>query len=141
MAARLPFDVALISSNLDEQPGRGFELLRALHALRPTVPAIMLLESSRREIVLEAFQAGAKGIFSKDGHPSRLCKCVRRVHEGQVWASCRELSFALEALRVTPRIRAVDAKGIALLSERELNIVQLLAEGLTNLAIGQRLNC
>jgi two-component system, NarL family, nitrate/nitrite response regulator NarL len=139
LAARLPFDVVLISSNLDEQPSRGFELLRALRALRPNVPAIMLLDSSRREIVLEAFRAGARGIFAKDGQSRALCKCVRRVHEGQVWANGSELTVALDAL-ATPGIRAVDAKGITLLSKRELNIVQLLADGLTNLEIGQRLN-
>jgi two-component system nitrate/nitrite response regulator NarL len=139
LASRLPLDLGLIGSSLDEQPGRGFELLRALRALRPNVPAIMLLESSRREMVLEAFRAGAKGIFSKDGHSGALCKCVRRVHEGQVWANGRELHVALDALAAAP-VRAFDPKGIALLSQRELDIVQLLAQGLTNLEIGERIS-
>jgi DNA-binding NarL/FixJ family response regulator len=139
LASRLPVDLGLIGSSLDEQPGRGFELLRALRTLRPNVPAIMLLESSRREIVLEAFRAGAKGIFSKDGHSGALCKCVRRVYEGQVWANGRELHVALDALATAP-VRAFDPKGVALLSQRELDIVQLLAQGLTNLEIGQRIS-
>src|SRR5215469_14702369 len=59
-------DVLLIGSNLDGQPGRGFEVLRGLQSLHNSPPSIMLLNSSEREIVLEAFRVGARGVFSKD---------------------------------------------------------------------------
>ena len=68
-----------------------------------------------------------------------LCKCLRVVHDGQVWASSREIKFALEALSSAPTIRAINAGGLNLLSRRELEVVHYLAEGLTNREIGERL--
>src|SRR6266852_9426185 len=57
--------VVVLSSNLDEEPLRGFELLRQLRASDAGILAIMLLDSSKREAILQAFRAGARGIFSR----------------------------------------------------------------------------
>jgi DNA-binding NarL/FixJ family response regulator len=137
--AKLPVDVAVVSSKLDEEPSRGLEVLRELRSLRSTVRVIMLLDSSSSLAVVEAFRAGAKGIFSKLEPIKNLCKCVRSVHEGQVWVSHNALNSVVEALATAPEIRAVDANGINLLSKRELDVVRCLAEGLTNSEIGERL--
>jgi DNA-binding CsgD family transcriptional regulator len=99
----------------------------------------MLLESSRRETVVEAFRAGAKGVFSMSEPLKYLCKSVRCVYQGQIWANATELAFALDALGTAPKVRAVDSNGINLLSKREIEVVQCVAEGLTNGEIGQRL--
>ncbi|PYX97830.1 MAG: hypothetical protein DMG71_02000 [Acidobacteria bacterium] len=139
IVAKIPVHVAIISSNLDEEPSRGFDVLRELHRSRPAIRGVMLLDSSKRETIVEAFRAGAMGIFSKHESWRSLCKCIRCVHEGQIWANSKELKFALEALTTTRPVRAVDAKGISLLSKRELQVVQALAEGLTNREIGDQL--
>jgi two-component system, NarL family, nitrate/nitrite response regulator NarL len=133
------FDVLVISSNLDEEPVRGFEVLRELRATRADLRAIMLLDSSKRESILQAFRSGARGIFSRHDSVETLCKCVRTVHQGQVWASSQQVSFAVEALASSPTVRAVDANGLNLLSKRELEVVRCLAEGLTNREIADRL--
>jgi DNA-binding NarL/FixJ family response regulator len=133
------FDVIVISSNLDEDPARGFEVLRELRASHPQVRAVMLLDSSKQGSILEAFRAGARGIFSRDQSAETLCRCVRCVYEGQIWASSREMTFAVEALGAAPAVRAVDAHGFDLLSKRELQVVNCLAEGLTNREIAERL--
>ena len=99
----------------------------------------MLLDSCKRELVLDAFRSGAKGIFSKNDSLETLCKCVLSVHEGQVWAGSREVRYVLEALCAAPTIRAVNKQGINLLAPRELEVVQCLAEGLTNREIGKRM--
>jgi len=138
-AAVQTIDVVLISSNLDEKPLLGFETLRQFRALRPAARVVMLLDSCNPEIVLEAFRSGAKGVFSKEGSLETLCKCVRCVHEGQVWANSQEMGFVLNALSTTPTVRAVNAQGAELLSKRELDVVRLLAEGLSNREIGERL--
>lgn len=132
-------DVAVISSTLDEDPVRGIEALRKLRTAHPGLRGIVLLDSSKREVILEAFRAGARGVFSRHDSLEILCKCVRRVHEGQVWASAEQMAFAVEALAAAPAVRAVDANGLALLSRRELEVVKCLAEGLTNKEIGERL--
>ena len=82
-------NVVVLSSNLDEEPLRGFELLRQLRASNPGILAIMLLDSSKRETVLQAFRAGARGIFSRHDSVETLSKCIRSVYEGQIWANSR----------------------------------------------------
>ncbi len=132
-------NVVVLSSNLDEEPLRGFELLRELRASNPDIFAIMLLESSKKESVLQAFRAGARGIFSRHDSVETLSRCIRSVYEGQIWANSQQMSFAVEALATSPVVRAVDANGLSLLSKREMDVVRSLAEGLTNREIAERL--
>jgi two-component system nitrate/nitrite response regulator NarL len=131
--------VVVLSSSLDEEPLRGFELLRELRASDPGLLAIMLLDSSKREAVLQAFRAGARGICSRHDSLETLSKCIRSVCGGQVWANSEQLSFAVEALAASPVVRAVDSNGLSLLSKREMDVVRSLAEGLTNREIAARL--
>ena len=132
-------DVAVISSNLDEEPLRGLEVLRELRAARPMVRAVILLDSSKREVVVEAFRAGARGVFSRHDSLETLSKCVRQVYEGNIWANSQQIAFAVEALASAPVVRAVGANGLNLLSKREMDVVHCLAEGLTNREIAERL--
>ena len=139
MAARTNPDVVVISANLDDNPAGGMAALREFYETHPQTPSVMLLDSPKRELVLEAFRSGACGIFSKHESPETLCKCVRVVFEGQVWASSQEVKFALGALSSAPTLRAGNAGGLSLLSPREQQVVHCLAEGLTNREIGARL--
>src|SRR5579864_515129 len=79
-------DVLVISSNLEEQPNRGVEVLRKLQASRSRLRAVILLDSSKAELVLDAFRAGARGVFGRSESIKTLCKAVRCVHQGQIWA-------------------------------------------------------
>jgi two-component system nitrate/nitrite response regulator NarL len=138
-AAAHKTEVLLISSNLDEESQRVFEVLRELRASYPHIRAVMLLDSSKRDFILHAFRAGARGIFSRHDSVDSLCKCVRSVHEGQIWATSVQMSYAVEALASSPNVKAVDANGLDLLSKREMEVVRSLAEGLTNREIAERL--
>jgi DNA-binding NarL/FixJ family response regulator len=138
-ALRPAIDVLVINATLDEQPDRGIEVLREVRASRPHFRAVILLDSSRPEVVLDAFRAGARGVFSRFESIEKLCKCVRCVHKGQIWANSTEMALALEALASAPTVQAVDANGLNLLSKREMEIVQSVAEGLTNREIAERL--
>jgi DNA-binding NarL/FixJ family response regulator len=136
---RVPIDVVVISHSLDDQPGRGTQVLREMRALRPQIKGVILLESSKPQEVLECFRAGAKGIFSKQERLENLCKCIRSVHEGQIWARSVDLDQALEALANSPRVRATNHQGIELLSARERQVIQHLAGGMTNREIADAL--
>ena len=138
-AASHKADVLLVSSNLDEEPNCAFEVLRKLRLSHPQIRAVMLMDSSKRELILQAFRAGARGIFSRHEPMESLSKCVRSVHEGQIWANSLQMSFAVEALASSPTVRAVDANGLDLLSKREMEVVRSLSEGLTNREIAERL--
>ena len=69
---------------------QGYGILRVAHvgidaqrASHPRIRAVVLMDSSKREFILQAFGAGARGIFSRHESVESLCKCVRSVHEGQ----------------------------------------------------------
>jgi DNA-binding NarL/FixJ family response regulator len=132
-------DVLVISSSLDEEPGRGFEALRAARVSHPHLRSVMLLNSSKRETILEAFRSGANGIFSRHESVETLVKSVYSVHRGQIWADSQQMAYAVEALATSHSVRAVDAHGLNLLSKRELEVVRCLAEGLTNREIAEHL--
>jgi two-component system, NarL family, nitrate/nitrite response regulator NarL len=136
---RHSIDVAVISVNLDDQVLHGCILLRQLRSVDPRIRSVFLLDSSKQEIVLQAFRAGARGLFSRHESIETLAKCIRSVHEGQIWANSQQMCYAVEALAALPEVRALDANGLSLLSKRELEVVRCLAEGLTNREIAERL--
>ena len=135
----LDIDVLVISADLDEQSSRGCEVLRELRALGLNVKAVVLMDSLNDELVVSAFRAGARGIFGKSQPVELLRKCVRCVHQGELWANTREMSLAVEALASAPTVRTVNAHGLSLLSKREIQVVRCLAEGLSNREIAERL--
>jgi len=132
-------DVAVISSRLDEEALGGLDAIRKIRGSCPKMRFVVLLDSARRETILASFRAGATGLFSRDASLESLSECVRKVHGGEIWASSEQITIALEALASSPAVRAVDANGLNLLSERELEVVSSLAEGLSNREIAARL--
>jgi two-component system nitrate/nitrite response regulator NarL len=133
-------EIAVIASDLHDGPLAGFKVLRELQACSSKCKTIMLIDSSERDIVVEAFRRGAQGVISRDELFETLCECVRTVHQGQIWVGAAELHFLVEALVESAPPRILDAKGVALLTEREQGVVRLVAEGLTNRDIGRQLN-
>lgn len=123
VANGLNIDVVVINANLDEHESHGLDVVRELRASNPKIRCVVLMDSRRDDLVVNAFASGARGIFGKSHPVDLLCKCVRRVHEGQIWADTREIILVLEALANAPGIRAVDARGLSLLSKRELQVV------------------
>jgi DNA-binding NarL/FixJ family response regulator len=132
-------DVLVISSDLDDQHSRGFQVLHDLRARKPEVRAIVLMDTVKDEMILSAFRAGARGIFGKTQPVDELCRSIKCVHQGQIWANSREMSLAVEALANAPAIRSVNARALSLLSKREIQVVHCLAEGLGNREIANRL--
>jgi DNA-binding NarL/FixJ family response regulator len=131
--------VAVISAELDEDKRKGFEVVRELQALHGETRVVMLLDTSDRGLVVEAFRAGARGVFCRNESLKSLAKCIQCVSQGQIWANSRELRYLLEALGEALPLRAIDAHGAALLSRREQEVVRCVAEGLSNREIAQRL--
>lgn len=132
-------EVLLISPNLEDGVGSGFSVLRELRSSNAPIKAVALLESSKREAVVEAFWCGAQGIFSKSGSIKTLCKCITSVQSGQVWANSQQLRQVIEALARAIPPRLIDAKGADILTQREQDVVACLAEGLSNREVARRL--
>ena len=132
-------DVAVIGARLEEEALAGFDVTREILASRSKPSVIIILDSNKPTMVVEAFRAGASGIFSRDQSSDLLCKCIHAVHKGQVWASSKELRFVIEALSPAPATRAMPVRGMSLLTKREEGVVHLVAEGMTNRDISQEL--
>jgi len=131
-------NVVLMSSVLEES-STGFDLIRQVCAAHPDTRVVLMMDTSKRSAVVEAFRCGAHGVFSRTESPKLLAKCICSVHQGQVWANSAELRFLLEALCESEPVRVVDAGGESMLSKREQDVVRCVAEGLSNREIASRL--
>ena len=134
-----PIDVFVLSAFAEGDAQVGLKILEELRASDPKVRAVMLLNSSTSDSILEAFRAGARGVFHIQEDSDVLRRCIRLVHEGQAWVSREQMTLLLEALISTPKIKAVDRKGMNLLTKREAEVVSCLAEGMTNREIAERI--
>jgi DNA-binding NarL/FixJ family response regulator len=132
-------DVAVVSSSLDNDPQGGIKILRELRVCSPTTRPILLLDSSDAEHVIDAFSAGAKGVACQTDPFELLCKCIRCVYAGQIWANSRQLQWIVKALGDREPVRVVSAKGVALLTPREEQVVGMVVEGLPNQEISVKL--
>jgi two-component system, NarL family, nitrate/nitrite response regulator NarL len=132
-------DVFLLSKDLEGTAGRGLAILKELRAQIPQTRAVLLMDACERDPVVEAFRSGARGVFSRHDPVDLLAKCVRRVHQGQLWMNDTQLAFLVDALANAISQRLVDAQGEALLSIREQDVVACLSKGFTNAEIAQEL--
>ncbi len=132
-------DVLLISASLDDRPAGGLEVLADFRASYPGLKSVVLLDSPKREIVIQAFRLGARGVFSSNSSVKVLAKCISCVQAGQIWAGNHELAFVLEALTLAPVMRQLDSPGLNQLSAREVEVVSCLAEGMSNEEIAQQM--
>jgi DNA-binding NarL/FixJ family response regulator len=132
-------DVALLSSTLDDSPAQGFQVARRLHTAYPKIRVVMLLDASAPDAVVEAFRAGARGVFCRTEPLSNLAKCIYSAQAGQVWANSLELGYLLEALAEAMPIRWGETSDLSLLSKREQDVVRCVADGLSNREIARQL--
>jgi len=133
-------DVALISARLEDGPLMGFKILHQLRASESKTPTVMLLDSTERDLVVDAFRGGARGVFCRGYSFNALPKCIRRVHEGQIWVSNLELEFLLELVISLRPLKVQQTGGMTLLTPRERDVVRLVAEGMRNQEIALKLN-
>ncbi|MGC2193836.1 MAG: response regulator transcription factor [Terriglobales bacterium] len=116
------------------------DTLRGLRAGYPHIGLILLLDSYDRNLVVDAMRAGARGLFCRACQPFRaLGRCISVVHQGQLWANTEQIGYVIDALSSASPTRVINAKGEGLLTPREDQVVNLVAEGTGNREIGQQL--
>jgi DNA-binding NarL/FixJ family response regulator len=117
----------------------GIEAAQRIIFQRPTTAVVILSMHSDEGYVLRALKAGAKGYLLKDSVEGDLIKAITTVHQGKTFFS-REIGDML----VEDYIREVRTRGIEdsyeLLTSREREILQLVAEGKSNKEIAASLN-
>jgi DNA-binding NarL/FixJ family response regulator len=131
-------DVALISEELQDGPQAGMKVLQKTRDSHHT-SAVMLLQNSKPERVVNAFRDGARGVFYRSHSLKSLSKCIQTVYRGQIWASNEDLEHVINALTHVKPLHFNNSDGMPLLTRREEDVVRLVADGMKNREIAQRL--
>jgi len=126
-------DVAILDVRLLD--GNGIEVCRRVRSTYPDIRALMLTSYDDDEALFAAIMAGASGYLLKQVRGAELVDAVRRVASGQSLLDPAVTSRVLDRVRSRPS-RSSD---LAALSDREYEILLLIAEGLTNRQIANRL--
>jgi two-component system nitrate/nitrite response regulator NarL len=133
-------DIALINVHLEDGKLTGYKVLQSALTLSPRTSAIMLIPDSDRDLVVDAFRGGARGVFCRLQPIKLLPKCIRTVHEGQIWADTQNLAYLLDFLTQLKPLRLIKpGGGMSRLTPREAEVVHLLADGLSTREISQKL--
>lgn len=125
-------DVAVLDGRLPD--GSGVEVCREIRSVDPTIQALILTSYDDDAALFAAIMAGAAGYVLKEIKGNDLVSAVRQVAAG------RSLIDPALTARVLDRVRhpAATAPELATLTEQELKLLALIAEGLTNRQIGER---
>ena len=120
-------DIAVVDYQLPD--GDGAQLAASIRDISPASRVIILTGHGEDRIALAALEAGAAGFLTKDKAVDELVLAVRNVHAGESYIPPAMLAGLLPRLRTT--FKAVGSE----LTQREREVVQLLADGLSNDAI------
>jgi len=134
-----PVDVALISEDLQDGAHKGLEAVEFLRKDRPSIRSVLLVRKIRRELTLEAFRSGAKGVFCRMEPIEALGKCILAVHNGQVWADSEQIQVILQALVEVKPMPVKNLPGSFMLTKRQEQVAALVADGLTNRQVAKKL--
>ncbi|GAA3792041.1 response regulator transcription factor [Sphaerisporangium flaviroseum] len=133
LVASLAPDVLLLDLTMPVLDGLG--ALRELSERGLRVRVIVLTSVSDRGDVAPAMRSGASGFLYKDVDPGALVQAIRSVHEGQVLLAPE----AAEAMLDGPSKAPEGAPSIAVLTEREREVLALIASGRSNREIAREL--
>ncbi|WP_395638356.1 response regulator [Pseudolysinimonas sp.] len=126
-------DVVVLDVRLPD--GSGVDLCRAIRSAHPDLPCLMLTAYDDDEASVAAVLAGAAGYVLKDIRGQSLVAGIRKVAAGGTLISAA-VSDRVRAGVTKPVVRGEDAPDLTL---RERQVLELIADGLTNRQIGERL--
>ena len=125
-------DVAVLDVRLPD--GDGIEVCREVRSRHPEIACIMLTSFADDDAVYAAIMAGAAGYVLKQVRGTDLVDGVRRVAAGDSLLDPSVTARVLERLR-----HKDDEDELSVLTDQERKILELIAEGLTNRQIGERM--
>ncbi|MFJ2058247.1 response regulator [Streptomyces sp. NPDC087908] len=130
-------DVAVLDVRLPD--GDGISVCRELRSRMPEVACLMLTSFDDEDALLDAIMAGAAGYVLKQINGSDLVSAVRTVATGQSMLDPATTARLMHSLRDPETAKPPEDERLAVLSERERSVLDLIGEGLTNRQIAKRL--
>jgi len=131
-------DVIIMDMDLPNM--NGVEATRQLLADQPEAKVLFLSASDTRDKVLEAIDAGASGYLIKTANPDEIANAVRRVFGGEAVFAPSLARVVLDEFRRLSSGGPRRRKPLDALTDRERDVLKLMAEGRSNRAIGERLH-
>lgn len=130
-------DVAVV--DLDLPDGSGLDFIAELREIRSGTLPLVLSAHAEQQRLARAIEAGAAGLMHKSVGPRQVMEAIRRLHSGEQLLSQQEI---IEALRFVSRERTQDHEArlmIDKLTSREREVIQGLAEGLSDKQMAEKL--
>lgn len=133
-------DVVLMDLNMPNLSGP--DATRRLSASHPATPVIILTVSERDEDLFDAIKAGARGYLLKNVGMAELIDAVQRVHAGEAIVAPSMAVRLLDEFRKVAEQAPAESLSVAVdgLSEREVEVLRLVAQGLPNREIADILS-
>ena len=140
VAASMPAgpQVIVLAVNFEKQGG-GLEIPSKIAGQACPAIVVLLDKAGDSGLVVQAFRAGARGVFSRSQSLAEMCKCIECVARGQIWASGEQINYVLEGLKHSVFPYSSIGAGMNLLSAREQEVVRYLCDGLSNRDIARTL--
>ena len=126
-----PADVLLLDVSMPKK--NGFEVARSLSRDHPDLRIVFLTMHKNEKMLSEAFESGGRGYVLKENAFEELAAAIRTVNGGQIYVSPELASLMLPGFLEKQR-EGED------LSDRELEVLKLLAEGCSNKEIADQLH-
>lgn len=125
----------------------GIEATRRIKQFNPNCKILIFTSRDNDEDVFEAFKSGADGYVMKDASKEQICTAIRSVAEGVAWLDPAIARIVLSNIQTPDNKSALSSTGINYqagkqlygLTEREMEVLALIVEGLTNTQIAEEL--
>ncbi len=127
------WDVLVLDITMPDRSG--FDILKELKHEQPDLPVLVLSIHAEEQFAVRVLRAGASGYLTKENAPSELVKAIRKVVGGGKYISsslAESLAAGLDATSDRPRHKA--------LSDREFQVMQMMASGKTLAEIAEELS-
>lgn len=135
MLQKLKPDILLLDLRMPEKDGLGV-LEEVNFDTLPTRVIVLTAAEDDRDVV-RAMRLGARGVVLKQSASDLLLKSIHKVHDGEIWLDNRMTAEVIDAFKKSSESGQRREK--PLLSDREKEIVQLVAQGFRNREIGEKL--
>ncbi|HUI89492.1 MAG TPA: response regulator transcription factor [Anaerolineales bacterium] len=134
---RLKPDIVLMDLNMPDM--NGLQALRQIRAMAPSTKVVMLTVSDRTEDLVEAIESGAYGYLLKTLDSQSFIASMRGLEEGKAPISGEMTSHLLAHIAQQAGSANVVSGSKPVLSDREIDILRLIAHGMRNRAIAEEL--